>query len=91
MITGIPFFREAEKTKLMISVQKQKVVEKEAETDRKKAVIGRYPTFVIRDLQLVVCPGPLPSSIIMKEKKGEQRRMDMHNMSCDQLLHSSAE
>ncbi len=33
-------FREAEKTKLMISSQKQKVVEKEAETDRKKAVIG---------------------------------------------------
>merc|ERR1719233_1591682 len=30
---------EAEKTKLMISTQKQKVVEKEAETDRKKAVI----------------------------------------------------
>lgn len=32
--------REAEKTKLLISQQKQKVVEKEAETDRKKAVIG---------------------------------------------------
>merc|ERR1719219_1314498 len=30
---------EAEKTKLMISIQKQKVVEKEAETERKKAVI----------------------------------------------------
>merc|ERR1719273_2746833 len=30
---------EAEKTKLMISTQRQKVVEKEAETDRKKAVI----------------------------------------------------
>ena len=34
--------REAEKTKLMISAQKQKVVEKEAETDRKKAVIGNH-------------------------------------------------
>ena len=32
--------REAEKTKLLISIQKQKVVEKEAETERKKAVIG---------------------------------------------------
>ena len=32
--------REAEKTKLMIAVQKQKVIEKEAETERKKAVIG---------------------------------------------------
>jgi regulator of protease activity HflC (stomatin/prohibitin superfamily) len=30
---------EAEKTKLMISTQKQKVIEKDAETDRKKAVI----------------------------------------------------
>ena len=30
---------EAEKTKLLISTQRQKVVEKEAETDRKKAVI----------------------------------------------------
>merc|ERR1712193_362889 len=30
---------EAEKTKLMITTQRQKVVEKEAETDRKKAVI----------------------------------------------------
>jgi len=30
---------ESEKTKLLISTQKQKVVEKEAETDRKKAII----------------------------------------------------
>ncbi|WAQ97460.1 ERLN2-like protein [Mya arenaria] len=30
---------EAEKTKLLIAVQKQRVVEKEAETDRKKAII----------------------------------------------------
>mgnify|MGYP007023914451 CR=1 FL=1 len=30
---------EAEKTKLMISIQKQKVVEKDAETERKKAII----------------------------------------------------
>lgn len=32
-------FREAEKTKLLIAVQKQKVIEKEAETDRKQAII----------------------------------------------------
>lgn len=32
--------REAEKTKLMISTQRQRVVEKEAETERKRAVIG---------------------------------------------------
>jgi erlin len=30
---------EGEKTKLLISVQHQKVVEKEAETERKKAII----------------------------------------------------
>ena len=30
---------EAEKTKLMISTQRQKVIEKDAETERKKAVI----------------------------------------------------
>ncbi len=35
------YCREGEKTKLMIAVQKQKVIEKEAETERKKAVIGK--------------------------------------------------
>ena len=34
------FRRESEKTKLLISAQTQKVVEKEAETERKRAVIG---------------------------------------------------
>lgn len=34
--------REAEKTKLLIAVQKQRVIEKEAETERKKAVIGQH-------------------------------------------------
>ena len=38
--------REAEKTKLMIAAQKQKVVEKEAETERKRAVIGERNTEV---------------------------------------------
>ena len=33
--------REGEKTKLMIVQEKQKVVEKEAETDRKRAIIGK--------------------------------------------------
>lgn len=36
----INIFRESEKTKLLISQQTQKVVEKEAETERIKAVIG---------------------------------------------------
>lgn len=34
--------REAEKTRLLITAQTQKVVEKEAETERKKAIIGNY-------------------------------------------------
>jgi len=33
-------YREAEKTKLLISSERQKVVEKEAETERKRAIIG---------------------------------------------------
>ena len=32
---------EAEKTKLLIAEQRQRVVEKEAETERRRAVIGR--------------------------------------------------
>ena len=42
MCNDVLIYREAEKTKLLISQEKQKVVEKEAETDRKKAVIGWY-------------------------------------------------
>lgn len=33
------YFREAEKTKLLIAEQRQKVIEKEAETERKRAII----------------------------------------------------
>lgn len=33
--------REAEKTRLLITAQTQRVVEKEAETERKKAIIGK--------------------------------------------------
>ena len=32
-------YREGEKTKLLIAIQHQKVVEKDAETERKKAII----------------------------------------------------
>lgn len=39
------YFREAEKTKLLVAIQHQKVVEKEAETERKKAVIGKFCCF----------------------------------------------
>lgn len=37
--------REAEKTRLLITSQTQKVVEKEAETERKKAIIGKFDCF----------------------------------------------
>ena len=33
---------EAEKTKLLIAEQRQRVVEKEAETERRRAVIGQF-------------------------------------------------
>lgn len=39
IFTSKLFFREGEKTKLLISEQHQKLVEKDAETDRKKAII----------------------------------------------------
>ena len=38
--------REAEKTKVMIVKERQRVVEKEAETDRKKAIIGECCVYV---------------------------------------------
>lgn len=42
---------EAEKTKLLISVEKQKVVEKEAETERKKAVIEAEKNAQVNKIQ----------------------------------------
>lgn len=44
-------FMEAEKTKLLISQQKQKVVEKEAETDRKRAVIEAEKNAQVAEIQ----------------------------------------
>ena len=48
--------REGEKTKLLIAQQKQKVVEKEAETERKKAVIGKNSYFFVLPGAAVVDP-----------------------------------
>lgn len=42
---------EAEKTKLLIATQKQKVVEKEAETERKKAIIEAEKTASVAKIQ----------------------------------------
>ena len=44
---------EAEKTKLLISVQKQKVVEKDAETERKKAIIEAEKVAEVSKIQLL--------------------------------------
>lgn len=44
--------RESEKTKLLISQQTQKVVEKEAETERIKAVIGEELRIQVSDPSL---------------------------------------
>jgi hypothetical protein len=43
--------REAEKTKLLISIQHQKVVEKDAETERKKAVIEAEKEALVAKIQ----------------------------------------
>ncbi|XP_074648122.1 erlin-1-like isoform X2 [Tubulanus polymorphus] len=42
---------EGEKTKLLISIQKQKVIEKEAETDRKKALIEAEKNAAVSKIQ----------------------------------------
>ena len=47
---------EGEKTKLMISTQRQRVVEKEAETERKKAVIDAEKESYVAKIQ-VCCRG----------------------------------
>jgi len=46
--------REAEKTKLLIAVQKQKVIEKEAETERKKAIIGELLALMVTHLPKIL-------------------------------------
>ena len=40
-------YSEAEKTKLLIAHEKQRVVEKEAETERRRAVIGKVVISII--------------------------------------------
>ncbi|XP_077999081.1 erlin-2-like [Glandiceps talaboti] len=55
---------EAEKTKLLISAQRQKVVEKEAETERKKAIIEAEKVASVVKIQL---------EQQIKEKEGAQK------------------
>ena len=49
-------FRESEKTKLLISQQTQKVVEKEAETERLKAVIGEILKMITSNWTIAFSP-----------------------------------
>lgn len=64
---------EAEKTKLLISVQKQKVVEKDAETERKKAIIEAEKNAEVAKIQY-------EQKIMEKEslKKMSQLEDEMH-------------
>nr|ACO14872.1 Erlin-1 [Caligus clemensi] len=55
---------ESEKTKLLISVQRQKVVEKEAETERKKAVIEAEKEALVAKIKL---------EKLILEKESEQK------------------
>jgi len=50
-LCGRYVYREAEKTKLLISTQHQKVVEKDAETERKKAVIEAEKEALVAKIQ----------------------------------------
>ena len=65
-------FREAEKTKLLIATQKQKVVEKEAETERKKAIIGKMFVYETGDCVLLV------SDDLFCLKQGPVNEINLH-------------
>ena len=60
---------EAEKTKLLITAQKQKVVEKEAETERKKAVIEAEKVAQVAQIEF-------DRKIMEKEKQKKMSQID---------------
>jgi regulator of protease activity HflC (stomatin/prohibitin superfamily) len=60
---------EAEKTKLLIAIQKQKVIEKEAETERKKAVIEANKVAEVAGIQY-------NQKVMEKEKMKEISRIE---------------
>lgn len=59
--------RESERTKLLIAAQTQKVVEKEAETERKKAVIGEQRCFflALRLISMFGCVDWIPMKLLL--------------------------
>lgn len=63
---------EAEKTKLLIAMQKQKVVEKEAETDRKKALIEAEKIAEVAKIQ---------HQQMLKEKETQKRISEIEDES----------
>lgn len=80
--------REAEKTKLLIAAQKQKVVEKEAETDRKKALIGMSAYLGKRQFPFLHLMGDqLQDNVLMK--LCQQSVGDVENRSFGAAVSSS--
>lgn len=73
---------EAEKTKLMIAAQRQKVVEKEAETERKKAVIEAEKVAEVASIQY--------DRMIM-EKKKQKEISDVENQAHEARTKSQAD
>lgn len=63
---------EGEKTKLLIAMQKQKVVEKEAETDRKKALIEAEKVAAVAKIQY---------QQMLKEKETQKRISEIEDES----------
>ncbi|XP_003383395.1 PREDICTED: erlin-1-like [Amphimedon queenslandica] len=74
---------EAEKTKLLIAIQKQKVIEKEAETDRKKAVIEANKVAEVAKIQF-------EQKVMEREKQKEMSRIDDETKSARIIAQADA-
>jgi regulator of protease activity HflC (stomatin/prohibitin superfamily) len=75
---------EAEKTKLLISQQKQKVVEKEAETERKKAIIEAEKVAEVAEIQY-------NQRIMEKKKQKEISQIENESHTAKVLAEADAE
>lgn len=71
-----PAHREAEKTRLLITTQTQRIVEKEAETERKRAIIGKSALLLsntyVRLLSLMICLLLLAPMLLTEAQKVAQ-------------------
>merc|ERR1719187_278612 len=75
---------EAEKTKLMISTQRQKVIEKEAETERKKAVIEAEKAAQVNKIQY-------EAKIMEKESMQKMSKIEDETHLARKRAHADAE